>query len=206
MASHSEQLGSLVKGRKHFFRWSVVAGMVSLLLWQGFNLPVSAENASNLEPSTILYVTEKIASDTIHDPTNPDLKMLQDPAQALSTFPVGLKGQVDWVRAINEGVITPRASLQGDTEMNVLDQDIILTNTRNMPHVRFPHRAHTQWLACENCHPGVFVAKAGGNTISMNDIFRGRYCGTCHGRVAFSIYICQRCHSVMHNDSPKQWW
>lgn len=159
-----------------------------------------------LEPSTILYVTEKIARDDLHDPANPDLKLLQDPAQALASFPVGLKGQVDWVRAINEGVITPRASLDGTAEMNVLDQDIIMTNTRNMPHVRFPHRPHTQWLACENCHPGVFVAKAGGNGISMNEIFRGRFCGTCHGRVAFNIYTCQRCHSVPHGDSPKQWW
>jgi len=30
-----------------------------------------------------------------------------------------------------------------------------------MDHVRFPHKAHTQWLTCSNCHPQIFIPKLG---------------------------------------------
>ncbi len=79
----------------------------------------------------------------------------------------------------------------------VLDLDVIMRNTREMPPVRFPHKAHTLWLACANCHPEPFEPRAGANRIAMADIFRGRYCGVCHDRVAFiTFYSCPRCHSV----------
>lgn len=40
----------------------------------------------------------------------------------------------------------------------------------------------------------------------MNDIFRGRYCGMCHDRVAFVTYFsCERCHSAAHGP-VKPWW
>ncbi|MBF0153183.1 MAG: hypothetical protein HQL64_05535 [Magnetococcales bacterium] len=147
-----------------------------------------------------------LAKDGIHDPTSPAMQLLQNPAQALSAIPAGKWGEVDWMRAIREGIIKPYATLNGKGTMETLDMDIILANTKTMHHVRFPHDSHTRWLACSNCHPDIFVPKKGANAISMDSIFRGRYCGTCHGRVAFSVYICQRCHSVPHENSPPQWW
>jgi len=80
---------------------------------------------------------------------------------------------------------------------------VILKNTKEMPWVRFPHSSHTLWLDCSNCHPAPFVAKAGANTIMMADIFRGKYCGMCHDRVAFvTFFSCARCHSVPQPTAP----
>ncbi|MBF0127355.1 MAG: hypothetical protein HQM02_09115 [Magnetococcales bacterium] len=147
-----------------------------------------------------------LAKDGIHDPASPAMQLLQNPSQSLSAIPAGKWGEVDWMQAIRQGVVNPRASLKGNEKMEVLNLDIIMTNTKSMPHVKFPHESHTQWLACVNCHPNVFVPKKGGNAITMDSIFKGRFCGTCHGRVAFSVYICQRCHSITHENSPPQWW
>ena len=90
--------------------------------------------------------------------------------------------------------------------MQKLDQDIIMKDTLEMPWVVFPHRQHTEWLACSNCHPKPFAEQSGVNDISMDEIFRGNYCGQCHDRVAFSIFLCERCHSVPHSDTPPRWW
>ncbi|MBF0128324.1 MAG: hypothetical protein HQM02_14070 [Magnetococcales bacterium] len=150
--------------------------------------------------------TPPLSQDGIHDPKSPAMQLLQNPSQALSAIPAGKWGEVDWMKAINDGVIKPLVSRDGKGNMELLDLDIILTNTKNMPHVRFPHISHTRWLACSNCHPNIFVAKKGSNSIKMDEIFRGKFCGACHGRVAFSIYICQRCHSIPHEGSPAKWW
>lgn len=132
-----------------------------------------------------------------HDPANADLRHLQRHDEAVATLPKDANGFPDWMRALREGRITPRASLKGDAEPEVLDLDVIMRNTREMPPVRFPHKAHTLWLACANCHPDPFEPRAGANRIGMADIFRGRYCGVCHDRVAFiTFYSCPRCHSV----------
>jgi c(7)-type cytochrome triheme protein len=36
--------------------------------------------------------------------------------------------------------------------------------------------------------------KRGANPISMVKIVNGEFCGRCHGRVAFPISNCARCH------------
>lgn len=147
-----------------------------------------------------------VLSPTLHDPTGPGLALLQKPTDAFKGLPLDRKGRVDWVKTLQQGAINPRADLHGQGAMTVLDLDVLMTETKSMPFVRFPHLPHTQWLACSNCHPTPFAAKAGSNPIDMNSIFRGQYCGMCHGRVAFSTYICERCHSVPHAGSPGQWW
>jgi c(7)-type cytochrome triheme protein len=131
------------------------------------------------------------------DPTNPDLHRLQDPDTALAALPKDALGFPDWMRALRDGLISPRGGLLDDGPGEQLDLDVVMRNTRQMPWVRFPHRAHTQWLACSNCHPKPFEARAGSSEIQMADIFRGRYCGMCHDRVAFvTFFTCQRCHAV----------
>lgn len=132
-----------------------------------------------------------------HDQRNPDLAVLQSPTAGQQDLPRDALGFVDWMRAIRQGVIKPRASLDGRATMPTLDLDVILKDTREMPWVRFPHLSHTLWLDCSNCHPAPFTAKAGANDISMADIFRGKFCGMCHDRVAFvTFFSCDRCHSV----------
>ncbi len=138
-----------------------------------------------------------VEKDGIHDPENPSVEVLQPPSEALAGFPRDSAGIVDWVQAIKQGYIEPRADLEGLSSKQTLDLDIIFTDTGAMPNVRFPHLSHTLWLDCSNCHPAIFVEKKGANPIAMNDIFQGKYCGVCHGKVAFPPTLnCTRCHSV----------
>lgn len=131
------------------------------------------------------------------DPNNPDYQRLQNIEEATRHMPYDANRFPDWMKALNDGLIKPRSSLSGDGKMEVLDLDIIMRNTKEMPFVRFPHRSHTMWLACSNCHPAPFKPQAGSTSIRMADIFRGQFCGMCHDRVAFiTFFSCQRCHSV----------
>lgn len=138
-----------------------------------------------------------IERNELHDPANPDRKFLQPYGEATRNLPHDAVGFPDWMRALREGAITPRAGISGKESMDVLDLDIVMRNTKGMPNVLFPHSSHTMWLACSNCHPAPFVPVAGANQINMADIFRGRFCGMCHDRVAFvTFFSCNRCHSV----------
>lgn len=140
------------------------------------------------------------------DPENPELELLQRYGEATAGLPRDKRGEVDWMKALREERIRPRTSLRDERPMEVLKLDIIMRNTKEMPHVRFPHESHTMWLACTNCHDGIFVPKAGANPITMGSIFQGKYCGVCHDRVAFTtVFACERCHSLPHGDI-KAWW
>lgn len=144
--------------------------------------------------------------DALYDRANPDLNQLQKSTQALAGFALDKKGAVDWMKALGTGAIKPRANLAGDGKMEVLDLDIVMKNTKEMPHVKFPHSSHTQWLACSNCHDQIFVPKAGANPVDMTKIFNGKYCGACHDRIAFrTFFSCERCHSVPQAGT-KAWW
>ncbi|MES9828189.1 MAG: cytochrome c3 family protein [Candidatus Thiodiazotropha sp.] len=146
---------------------------------------------------------KSITEDGIHDPANPALSLLQEPAEALSLLPNDSAGnQVRWVRALQEGYIEPRTNIYPDTKIEVLDLDIIMPRTGSAKYVRFPHRAHTEWLDCSNCHDAIFKAKAGATPVTMLQILSGEYCGRCHGAVAFPLTECDRCHSVSTATPP----
>ncbi|MBF0628379.1 MAG: hypothetical protein HQL91_09165 [Magnetococcales bacterium] len=147
-----------------------------------------------------------LATDGIHDPASRALGLLQDPARGEEGFPADRTGAINWAATLQRGLITPRTGITGSEPMKSLDSVIIMTNTRTMPHVTFPHGTHTQWLDCSNCHSEIFLPVAKGNPVTMNAILRGQYCGVCHGKVAFSPMVCERCHNVLHADSPKAWW
>lgn len=144
-----------------------------------------------------------LAEDGIHDPTNQAVvKVLQEPVEAMADFPRDDKGIINWVQALQQGLVDPRKSLSGNEEMYPADFDVIFKNTGSMPYVRFPHKPHTEWLTCANCHPAIFLPQKGGNPITMSQIIEGKYCGVCHGKVAFPPTMnCGRCHSVPR-DTP----
>lgn len=166
----------------------------------------AAPVARQEEPARVRPAESAPGQDLFYDPANPGLPLLQKANEALAGFPVDSYGKVDWVAALRSGLIAPRADLEGEDRMEVLDMDIVMKNTRQMPYVLFPHGAHTQWLDCSNCHPAIFESRAGAHQITMNDIFRGEYCGKCHDRIAFVTYFsCERCHRVPHGEI-KAWW
>lgn len=136
-------------------------------------------------------------SDGIHDPTADGTMMLQPPREAFASLPKSRSGNyVDWNRAIDEQLISPRSDIRDPDAMAVVfDLNIVREVKGSMPDVVYPHKQHTQWLDCANCHPAIFIPLKGANQISMASILMGEKCGVCHGKVAFPVSECRRCHS-----------
>ncbi len=158
---------------------------------------VDAPDKTSAELSEIHPARLAIARNPIHDESNPEYPRLQKLDDAMLGVKRDVAGFPDWMMALRSGAISPRAGLNPDERMSTFDLNVVMTNTREMPNVLFPHLSHTLWLDCANCHPYPFLPKAGANQISMSEIFRGKYCGMCHDRVAFiTFFSCDRCHSV----------
>ena len=77
--------------------------------------------------------------------------------------------------------------------------DIFLDVNGSLPVVRFPHSTHTEWLGCNSCHDELFAMKIGETKFTMVDILNEKACGVCHGKVAFPLNDCFRCHNTSHD-------
>ncbi|MEW8018103.1 MAG: c(7)-type cytochrome triheme domain-containing protein [Candidatus Thiodiazotropha endolucinida] len=137
------------------------------------------------------------AKDGIHDPDNDGTHILQAPKDSFSQLTKSNSGnRVDWVAAIEKGEINPRFDrLDPEKVPIILDLNIVREVKGSMPDVVYPHKQHTEWLDCSNCHPAIFVPMKGANNISMASILLGEKCGVCHGKVAFPVSECRKCHS-----------
>lgn len=108
--------------------------------------------------------------------------------------------EIDWLKAEEEKLITMKDYLEGiSIKRNTLKSPEafnLSAKELNMPEIIFSHEKHTVWNGCELCHPDIFAGvKKGTTQYSMLEIFDGKYCGACHGSVAFPNNDCQRCHS-----------
>ncbi|MFQ5773637.1 MAG: c(7)-type cytochrome triheme domain-containing protein [Kiloniellaceae bacterium] len=105
--------------------------------------------------------------------------------------------EVDWMEALRQGIIRPRAAIDraGNPEAAVFKWDFYFTGPDPTMDAYFPHSAHTQWLGCESCHPRIFRSRE--IEITMDKIFEQEFCGVCHGVVAFALDNCTRCHTAM---------
>lgn len=116
-------------------------------------------------------------------------------------------GQVNWAKAVYDGLLQPKDSIPGGPVQGPPDgpfPNFIPFNVKAamMADVLFPHDIHNFWLDCKNCHPAIFKPKIGANPMSMRDIWQGKFCGRCHGTVAFETKTetnCRRCHSIRKN-------
>ena len=152
-----------------------------------FNRLLKPPSKRNAEP----------AKDGIHDPQSEGTKVLQHPKTAFANLKKSNSGnRVDWVASLNSGAIDPRYDRDDPNRQPVvLDLNIIREVKGTMPDVVYPHKQHTEWLDCSNCHPAIFIPKKGANNISMASILLGEKCGVCHGKVAFPVSDCRKCHS-----------
>ncbi len=107
-------------------------------------------------------------------------------------------GLIDWVAVVKKGEIKPLGSLDPNKpDIPPFDMDIVIEAKGDfVNNVLFPHNEHTYWLGCENCHPAPFVMGKGKNKMSMVEISEGKWCGKCHGKVAFPLTDCSRCHTL----------
>jgi len=186
---------------KRNFAWPLVAAGLFLACVGFVVMHVAlADDNPNAFNRLLKPVSERNAppeSDGIHDPTADGTLMLQPPQEAFAGLPKSRSGNyVDWNRAIDEMLITPRSDINNpDATAIVLDLNIVREVKGSMPDVVYPHKQHTQWLDCANCHPAIFIPMKGANQISMASILMGEKCGVCHGKVAFPVSECRRCHS-----------
>lgn len=114
-------------------------------------------------------------------------------------FPRGVYG-VSWKECESLGLIKPIDVLEGlsikKAPLKSRQDFAIQPNRQYFTGVRFSHEAHSIWNGCEVCHPEIFpTTKKGSISYSMYQISQGRYCGACHGKVAFPVNSCNSCHS-----------
>lgn len=144
--------------------------------------------------------------DGIHDAANDGTHVLQPPLIAFEGLPSTEFGNyVDWVKSLGDGFLKPRYDrFDPKVEPLVMDLDIVREVKASVPDVVFPHKPHTQWLHCSNCHPKIFIPQRNANVINMSAILLGQKCGVCHGKVSFPITTksCKKCHS---KPKPKDW-
>jgi c(7)-type cytochrome triheme protein len=135
--------------------------------------------------------------DGIHDPASSGTALLQPPLRSFQSLPRSNLGNfVDWVAALGSKRIQPRWDVRDPTaQATVMDLNIVREVKGSMNDVVFPHKQHTEWLDCSNCHPAIFKPQKGANQISMAAIMLGQQCGVCHGKVAFPISECRLCHA-----------
>jgi len=143
-------------------------------------------------------VTEVQNCDRCHS-YGKDVKNQKDFNEFLKGFPPARFGnRVDWARAAEKNLIKLSDHVEG---VSVKRQDIprpkdfdIKSTILGMPDIIFSHKNHSDINGCELCHPEIFGAKKGSTKYNMQDIFAGKYCGSCHAKVAFPFYDCQLCH------------
>jgi c(7)-type cytochrome triheme protein len=161
-----------------------------------FNRLLKKEKMKNAPP----------AQDGIHDAANDNTHVLQPPLIAYEGLPTTEFGNyVNWVKALNDGLLNPRYDrFDPSVEPLVMDLDIVREVKASVPDVVFPHKPHTQWLHCSNCHPKIFIPQRNANVINMSAILLGQKCGVCHGKVSFPITTksCKMCHS---KPKPDDW-
>lgn len=140
---------------------------------------------------------QPLRNDGLHDPSNPAIEVLQEPAEALGVLvPDAAGNKVDWVQSVRQGLIEPRPSLDGNREPEIRDSSVVMKNTYPLFYVRFAHKPHTEWMSCATCHDEIFLPQVDANPINMGKILEGEYCGLCHGSVSFPLTECNRCHNT----------
>lgn len=122
-----------------------------------------------------------------------------DFAALTADYPKGRFGNnVDWEQAEIIGKVKlidtlPEVSVRRKP-FEVQKDYSIEAKIAGLPQIIFSHKKHAVWSGCELCHPDIFSVKTGSTKYTMQDIFAGKYCGLCHGSVAFPATDCQRCH------------
>jgi c(7)-type cytochrome triheme protein len=129
----------------------------------------------------------------------------EDFVRIYESLPRDEENKVDWERAVEEGLIAPSASAgDEDVEERIMDFRVVIKfDDMLIKDVVFSHEVHTYWLDCRSCHPKIFVPEVAANRMTMKEIREGKYCGVCHGVVAFPTDVidapnfranCLRCH------------
>ncbi len=161
-----------------------------------------AEKAAKAPDTAAQPAGEKAAQSATAaaDEERPEIEKVFDWKKARKKLPLvgkGKKATVNWTQAVREGIIKPRESIDGSPRPPgyVFRYDFFIPSTDEGFEVYFPHSTHTEWLACESCHPRIFPTRD--ITFTKKQLKKGKYCGVCHARkggTAFGLRTCDRCH------------
>lgn len=129
-----------------------------------------------------------------------DIQLEVDFYDFTNQFPRSRFGnRVDWLKAEDRGFIKLKDYLRGVSikrdKLTVPPDVEIEAKAAEMPDIIFSHEKHAVWNGCELCHPQIFAIQKSGTVFDMQKIFDGKYCGACHGKVAFTNMDCQLCHT-----------
>jgi c(7)-type cytochrome triheme protein len=129
-----------------------------------------------------------------------DVSFKYDFYEFTKKFPKARYGdKIDWMKTEETGLIKLKDYLEGvsfDEEPLKYSSELELkAKVAELPDIIFSHKKHSVWLGCEICHPDIFGIGKGETKYTMQDVFAGRFCGACHGKVAFANLDCKGCHS-----------
>lgn len=178
-----------------------VYGVLLLILFYDSAQPVLAQGSN--DETSVSRDQQASAAEDVVDPADTSEyvgEMYQiglgwHPAD-LEGFPTDRFGLVDWVATLDKGLIHPRGSIVANAPESVpFDMNVLMPSKTGMiAGAHFPHKTHTTWMGCESCHIKIFIPLAGSNDLTMSRIVDGNACGVCHGKVAFPLNDCARCH------------
>lgn len=185
-----------------FIGWTY-AGVINAAEPKKKKTPVSKSMDPN-DPTSVIYLDSSGKLAGTGDPTKPVSESFKAGQawhpQALSAagLPKDRYGLIDWVKLVNNNTITPKGTLDPAAEdAPPLDMDVVIpAKGKFVNDVTYPHSIHTYWFNCENCHTAIFLPARGENNMTMAGIAKGQWCGKCHGKVAFPLTDCARCHNV----------
>jgi c(7)-type cytochrome triheme protein len=113
-------------------------------------------------------------------------------------FPKAKYGnEINWVKAVNKGLIEPKnyLTIKPSEDVAIIKPIVLEAEWNNIPAAVFSHKAHMQWLDCNLCHPDIFnIKKKTTKHFAMVRILKKEFCGVCHLTVAFPMNDCKRCH------------
>ena len=113
--------------------------------------------------------------------------------KALEILPKDYKKKADWSAALEQGVARPVGGADPRALYATMFKYVfIIAAEKPKNEAYFPHSAHTEWLGCKNCHMSLYPYKR--NPATMKEMRKGASCGACHGKVAFALKQCKRCH------------
>lgn len=148
------------------------------------------QGVANISPAFLVPV----------DTVVPEIELTLDPDSVVAMLPRDHAGNIDWMAALRHEVIRPRDGIGGPRSPPPgafeFGFDFYFPGPNEMFDAYFPHSAHTEWLECAQCHPRIFRTRP--VQFTMADVFAGKYCGECHGKVAYPVMTgCERCHTTL---------
>ena len=166
--------------------------------------PAPAKSVSNVNTFNRLMkpkmkVNPPPMEDGIHDAENPGTELLQPPKAAFDSLDRSKHGNhVNWVSSLENGKLNPRWDRLDETmQPIVFDLNIVREVKGSMPNVVYPHKQHTEWLDCSNCHPDIFIPQNGANQKNKASNLLCEKSGESHGKEANPVTTssCRLCHS-----------